>query len=263
MSVFKTLMMIAAMTVFANVATAQQFPVRFNLSTDGAISSALSGQNGASFSLGGFTLTASAEGPEFSGGVPTGNIIALQTFVNPFPSIFSIDNQTISDDEFEDFTGDDNNEDSFISPGEILTFSFDTDVEVSEINFFQIEDPEEITVTVGGTPFIFTDNGSDEFEDPFGGLLIPADTNITFQISSTDPLAERVRFGLTYIDVMEPGMDCLLGDVDGNGTVDFQDISPFIVVLALGQFQCEADIDENFEVNFLDISPFINILSGA
>ena len=55
----------------------------------------------------------------------------------------------------------------------------------------------------------------------------------------------------------------LLGDVSGDGVIDFLDISPFITVLATGAFQEEADIDGNGVVDFLDISPFIAILSGA
>ena len=55
--------------------------------------------------------------------------------------------------------------------------------------------------------------------------------------------------------------DFLLGDVNLDGTVDFLDISPFIALLASGQFQLEADIDASGAVDFLDISPFIGILS--
>ena len=54
----------------------------------------------------------------------------------------------------------------------------------------------------------------------------------------------------------------LLGDVNGDSTVNFLDISPFIVVLSAGRFQTEADINQDGNVNFLDISPFINILSA-
>ena len=56
--------------------------------------------------------------------------------------------------------------------------------------------------------------------------------------------------------------DCLLGDVDLNGTVNFLDIQPFINILSNNGFQCEADIDESGTVTFLDIQPFIAILSG-
>ena len=54
----------------------------------------------------------------------------------------------------------------------------------------------------------------------------------------------------------------LLGDVNGDSTVNFLDISPFIVVLSAGGFQTEADINQDGNVNFLDISPFIKILSA-
>ena len=57
--------------------------------------------------------------------------------------------------------------------------------------------------------------------------------------------------------------DCLIGDVNLDGTVSFLDISPFISALSGGTFQCEADVDGNGTVNFLDISPFIAILSSS
>ena len=60
-----------------------------------------------------------------------------------------------------------------------------------------------------------------------------------------------------------PAPDCLLGDVDLSGTVDFLDIQPFIGVLSGGTNQCEADCDQNGTVEFLDIQPFIAILSGG
>lgn len=55
----------------------------------------------------------------------------------------------------------------------------------------------------------------------------------------------------------------LLGDVDLNGLVNFQDIQPFISALTSGVFQAEADCDQNGEVNFVDIAAFIAILSGS
>ena len=53
-----------------------------------------------------------------------------------------------------------------------------------------------------------------------------------------------------------------MGDVNGDGFVDFLDISPFISALSTGEFQSEADINEDDQVNFLDISPFIGLLIG-
>ena len=57
--------------------------------------------------------------------------------------------------------------------------------------------------------------------------------------------------------------DCVLGDVNQDGDVNFFDISPFILMLSAGEFSCAADVDQNEEVNFLDISPFIALLSGG
>lgn len=53
-----------------------------------------------------------------------------------------------------------------------------------------------------------------------------------------------------------------LGDVSGDGLVNFLDISPFIGLLTTGGFLDEADIDRSGAVNFLDISPFIGLLSS-
>ena len=52
----------------------------------------------------------------------------------------------------------------------------------------------------------------------------------------------------------------LLGDCNRDGVVDVRDISPFIVVLAGGDYLAQADINDDGVVNFLDISPFIVIL---
>jgi len=47
-----------------------------------------------------------------------------------------------------------------------------------------------------------------------------------------------------------------------DGAVDFLDISPFITLLASGEFKDEADINRDNAVTFLDISPFIILLSS-
>ena len=57
-------------------------------------------------------------------------------------------------------------------------------------------------------------------------------------------------------------VDCMPGDVDGSGVVDFADIAPFIAILSTNGFQCEADIDGSTVVDFADIAPFIGILAG-
>lgn len=78
------------------------------------------------------------------------------------------------------------------------------------------------------------------------------------EIVSVSGLADLSTFSFQITDAPEP----LLGDVDLNGQVNFLDISPFIKVLANGEFQAEADSDLSGAVNFLDINPFIQILAG-
>lgn len=55
---------------------------------------------------------------------------------------------------------------------------------------------------------------------------------------------------------------CIIGDVNGDGLVNFFDLSPFITLLQTGGFQCEADINQDGVVNFFDISPFIAVLAS-
>jgi len=71
-----------------------------------------------------------------------------------------------------------------------------------------------------------------------------------------------VDYDNVQLTVSSP-QDCLLGDVDSSGAVDFLDITPFISLLSNDMFQCEADVDQSGEVNFLDIVPFIAILSDS
>lgn len=54
----------------------------------------------------------------------------------------------------------------------------------------------------------------------------------------------------------------LLGDVNQDESVNFLDISPFILILSNGGYLEEADTNQDSEVNFLDISPFIVLLSS-
>jgi autotransporter-associated beta strand protein len=64
---------------------------------------------------------------------------------------------------------------------------------------------------------------------------------------------------LTFVS----GGAVLLGDCNLDAAVDFLDISPFIALLATGNFIPQADCNEDGMVDFLDITPFIAILSGG
>ena len=55
----------------------------------------------------------------------------------------------------------------------------------------------------------------------------------------------------------------LLGDVNLDMVVDFDDISPFITILAAGGNQAEADTNQDGSVTFDDIAPFIELLASG
>ena len=110
-----------------------------------------------------------------------------------------------------------------------------------------------------------------------GTIPQPAEVDLT-AFPSYDPAATSVflapdniagtnRWSVAAISVNVTGgtaaPDVLLGDVDLNGTVNFDDIGPFIGFLASDDFLAEADVDESGEVNFLDIGVFISILAGT
>ncbi len=54
----------------------------------------------------------------------------------------------------------------------------------------------------------------------------------------------------------------LLGDVNLDGAVSFEDIPIFIDLLTTGSYQNEADCDQNATLDFADIPAFIAILTG-
>ena len=257
----KTSMMLTAAMLFTSVAAAQA-PVEFDFTSAGA--PALNGI-GTSYTVDGITLSADAEGPEFANGQPTGATIALNTFISDIVGggRLVIDNQTITDSEFDDLF-DDNNEDGFISGDETLTLSFDTAVEVTSIDFFGVDDEEVVTVAVGANDsFEFSNVPGDVFENPFGTLVIPAGTDLTFNIGGSTP-NNAVRYALTNILVVEStDTPILLGDASCDNVIDFLDIAPFIAILTSGDFKVQADIDVSGEVDFLDIAPFIAILTSS
>ena len=74
------------------------------------------------------------------------------------------------------------------------------------------------------------------------------------EVFETDALA---AFGLVEEE------EVILGDINGDGVVDFGDIPAFIALLQSGDFLEAADINGDGEVNFADIPGFIEILQNA
>ena len=110
---------------------------------------------------------------------------------------------------------------------------------------------------------------SDEFvpEDGQAFELIDA-MNLTgeFQTVQTLGLDTSYTATVSYVDnavsisINESGI--LLGDVNCDGVVNLLDVSPFVSLLANGEYQDKADINQDGGVNLLDVSPFVFLLSG-
>ena len=178
-----------------------------------------------------------------------------------------VDNPSVLDNDFfPDDTGDGaGQENRDINDGEGLVFAFDVPVVITELALVSLDDG---TVTVdiegvGSFDFVADDgNPSDDFSLPFGTDFIPAGAEVTVSLSSPATPDASVRIQEITVSTVAVDAPFMLGDVSRNGTVDFDDIGPFIAVLASTGFQFEADIDGNNLVNFDDIGPFIGVLSS-
>ena len=139
---------------------------------------------------------------------------------------------------------------------------------------FQVDAAGTVTLNVGetGTGFpaeptllvfdpdgqsIASDSGNSEASIQFSTLTIGKYTAVV-RDGQND---EAMQFSIVATGISED-LPSLTGDVNRDGKVDFQDISPFILVLSTGDFLAAADINQDGIVDFLDISPFISLLSS-
>ena len=110
--------------------------------------------------------------------------------------------------------------------------------------------------TVSGNVFDFRVNNADDI------------VNVYIRTGGSSMAGSELYYDDFYLNSSEEDLTdptastLLLGDVDRNGVVDFDDISPFITLLAGGLFQLEADLDGSTVVDFDDIAPFIQVLAG-
>ncbi len=54
----------------------------------------------------------------------------------------------------------------------------------------------------------------------------------------------------------------ILGDINGDGVVSLQDVTPFVDLLTSGDFQAEGDINGDGTVDLSDVAPFVKLLSS-
>ena len=143
-----------------------------------------------------------------------------------------------------------NNNDSII---------FENDAE-GTANFLTYE--THVRAGDSGSPTFLIDDTTDE--------LILLGTN-SFRLDG-EPPSTFESTGVTYTGNLKDEINtilaanaiepALLGDCNFDDSVDFLDISPFIVALSLGDFLAEADVNQDSMVDFSDIGLFIELLSS-
>ncbi len=110
-----------------------------------------------------------------------------------------------------------------------------------------------------------------------GGVMNATGDGFTLSGTIGQPDAMTVAMtggGFTLVGgfwALPSGPEPVLGDLDCDGDVDFDDISPFVLALS-GQAGYEAqfpdchwlnaDCDEDGDVDFDDISPFVSLIGG-
>ncbi len=109
----------------------------------------------------------------------------------------------------------------------------------------------------------FDDNGNMTVVSWTGGVYqFDGDGNFQNAYDPDPSIASAAGKSRSMAFEFQKVTETLLGDVDLNGEVNFEDIPSFIEVLIGGEFQSEADIDQDGDVDFEDIPSFIAILIG-
>lgn len=124
-----------------------------------------------------------------------------------------------------------------------------------------------MTISRAGTPLAELDDSSP------GPVSFDAEAGetLTVDLAAADTNEWYYYWDATCRLLIESGVSSVVGDLDCDGAVDFDDINPFVLALS-GQAGYEAaypdcnwynaDCDEDGDVDFDDINPFVNILSS-
>ncbi len=155
--------------------------------------------------------------------------------------------------------------------GDVAFRAFDS----SGLRAVWVGDGEGLTHVIGEHDLIMTDLGEARVDQndssPVfgGGVRINELGDVVFHASLTPPDNNQVEWGSgVFIAYAQQGM---LGDMDCDGDVDFDDIDPFVLALS-GEAAYEAeypdcnwlnaDVDLNGMVDFDDINPFVNLIGS-
>ena len=154
---------------------------------------------------------------------------------------------------------------SFGSDGTIESNSTDGDnftLPPGEIHNHLTFDLDDTTAQTGAYGLLI--QFESRFADASGNVDLTADPDLT-----STPIWLIINNGLSEEEFEEDAVvafgaieapECILGDIDMSGTVDFNDIPQFVTILLGNMFQCEADVNESGMVDFNDIPAFVEIL---
>ena len=154
----------------------------------------------------------------------------------------------------------------------VITMTFDPSLEVSlteiDLQFVRFASQAALLTIVDNPELtIFNDfpNGpSVPGYEPRNSTYTPPE-EITISSGDSIVLGSNNVAGLRDLTLRigQDSKEPLLGDVNLDTFVDFDDISPFITILASGGNQAEADTNQDGSVTFDDIAPFIDLLAGG
>ena len=111
-------------------------------------------------------------------------------------------------------------------------------------------------------------NGTN-MRNPNDGMILPWNMNgshdtVWIDINSDGNLDLFMATCDTYhiwVNTAEPGF--ILGDINGDGSVNLLDVSPFVDLLANGGNNPAADINQDGIVNLLDVAGFVDLLANG
>ena len=138
-------------------------------------------------------------------------------------------------------------------------FTFNTDVELQNIELLLTNAGGTLTISSESFPDIVLD-GEREGDNDLESTFVPADTLVSILYTHTGPLGTDGPRIISLSVAEIEAEDCVPGDINQDGVVNFSDIPQFISLLISGEFSCEGDVDQSGEVNFQDIPPFITLL---
>ncbi len=128
----------------------------------------------------------------------------------------------------------------------------------SQLNLFGTEFLVDGNPVVGlvGMPITITDRDVTLLGLLADGSLVGFDLRSTFGASGDDYFDTDATITVTLTG--KP----MLGDVNGDGSVNLLDVAPFVDLVTAGGFLAEADINQDKSVDLLDVSPFVDLLTA-